>query len=138
MYAHLPAGVSSSPRVLHCTCLQGGASPAVATLGRIGTRGAMPRSFPIDIKAPTTCSYMWTSPDSASCTNVLTGKFSSTTSFAIKTNIGGFAYASLYQDSMPFNKYAEVTCVIDQGQQMEPCVKRATANVREGQEQGDV
>lgn len=118
----------------------GGASPAVATLGRIGTRGAMPRSFPIDIKAPEVCSYTWTSPDSG-CNNVFTGKFTSTVPFAIKTNIGGFAYASLYQDSLPFNKYAEVTCVIDpESAKVEPCpaARKAEEGAREGQMQGDV
>lgn len=111
----------------------------MATLGRIGTRGAMPRSFPINIKAPEICSYTWTSPDSG-CNNVFTGKFTSTVPFAIKTNIGGFAYASLYQDSMPFNKYAEVTCEIDPASaKVEPCPARKPADAaREGQEQGDV
>jgi len=99
----------------------GGASPAVATLGRIGTRGAMPRSFPINIKSPEACAYTWTSPDSG-CNNVFIGKLTTEPSFAIKTNIGGFAYSSLYQDALAFNKYAEVTCVIDpESAKIEPC-----------------
>jgi hypothetical protein len=111
----------------HCThplYTQGGSSPAVATLGRIGTRGAMPRSFPINVRAPVACTYTWTSPDSG-CNAVFTGKFSSTPSFAIKTNIGGFAYAGLYQDSLSFNKYAEVTCIIDpESAKVQPCKDR--------------
>lgn len=104
-----------------CTHQQGGASPLVATLGRIGTRGSMPRSFPVNIPAPQVCSYTWTTPDSG-CNNVFLGKFSSEPSFEIRTNIGGFAYASLYQDSLMFNKYAEITCVIDpKSAKVEPC-----------------
>lgn len=81
----------------------------------------MPRSFPIEVKAPQACSYTWTTPDSG-CNNVFTGKLMSEPSLGIKTNIGGFAYASLYQDSLPFNKYAEVTCIIDpESAKVEPC-----------------
>lgn len=101
--------------------LQGGSSPAVATLGRIATRGAMPRNFALNLKAPETCTYTWTTPDSG-CNNVFSGTLVSEPSMAIRTNIGGFAYASLYQDSMAFNKYAEVTCIIDpESAKVEPC-----------------
>lgn len=120
---HCPTPTCLTPLLLPflLLSLQGGASPAVATLGRIGTRGAMPRSFPINIKSPEACAYTWTSPDSG-CNNVFIGKLTTEPSFAIKTNIGGFAYSSLYQDALAFNKYAEVTCVIDpESAKIEPC-----------------
>jgi hypothetical protein len=99
-------------RVARCCCCQGGASTSVASIGRIGTRGVVPRDMALRIAAPKTCSYTWTDTKSF-CHVIYTGNLTATTALDIDTTLGGFLEASLWQDAFPWMAYSEVTCTLD-------------------------